>query len=272
MTILSENLELFENTTIKNKKVVLDTAKIQTNEYELKIIAEKFISNHSIIQNFPEKQTAEKNNNGKFGGNILIEAKTASGSLKLVLNGENAGAVPKRRDISREERIRLSGLNGRHGRNAVYREFCNESTIFIFSDTYCWEECVVNPTRGENGRDARQGLPGFNGKNGGNSGSFHLKAQNFLNFHFTEIKKTPGLGSKGGKGSFGGVGGRKGINGRDYKNLCKFKPKSPRNGRDGKIGQRGKDGESGREQKVCLEKISLEETKKSIKYRRRNFR
>ena len=47
-TILSEDLELSENLVIQNRKVVLNMVSIQTNEYDLTILAEEFVSNHSF--------------------------------------------------------------------------------------------------------------------------------------------------------------------------------------------------------------------------------
>ena len=79
---------------------------IQTLQYDLTIIADEFISNHSIIKNFPEEQTAKKKENGKHGGNVLIEAKTTSGNLKLILKGENGGLVPVRRSLSKERTLK----------------------------------------------------------------------------------------------------------------------------------------------------------------------
>ena len=55
---ISENLELSKDTIIQNKKVVLNMVTIQTFEHDLTIIADEFVSNHSMIQNFPEGQKA----------------------------------------------------------------------------------------------------------------------------------------------------------------------------------------------------------------------
>ena len=255
ITILSEDLELSENTIIQNKKVILDMMTIKTLQHDLTIIAEEFISNHSIIKNFPEEQTAKKKENGKHGGNVLIEAETASGNLKLILKGENGGLVPVRRSLSKKERLKLKGKAGGNGRDAIYREFCNTETFIILSNTHCWEECILPPTRGERGGNGLQGFPGWNGKSGGNSGSFHLKAINLSDFYLTDIKKTPGLGSPGGKGSSGGYGGKRGKNGRDTENLCSSHLPRPKKGRKGNRGKYGKNGEKGREEEVCLESL-----------------
>ena len=203
-TFISEDLELSESTTIQNKKVVLDMVTIKTFQYDLTIIADEFLSNHSVIQNFIEGQKAKKKENGKHGGNILIETKTASGNLKLILNGENAGKVPARRSISKKERLKLKGSAGKNGRDAIYREFCRTETFLILQNRHCWDECILPPTRGESGGNGLQGFPGWSGKSGGSSGSFHLKAINLSDFHLTDITKTHGLGSTGGKGSPGG--------------------------------------------------------------------
>ena len=262
ITILSEDLELSENTIIQNKKVILDMMTIQTLQHDLTIIAEEFVSNHFFIRNFPEGQTAQKKENGRSGGHVLIKARTAKGSLLLTLSGENGSSVPKR-EITRRERAKLSGRNGENGYNAVYDTWCRDFYIplglgffgKIVLDRNCWNECRVHPTRGQNGGNGRQGYPGYDGRKGGNSGSFYLQASNLSDFHLTDVQKTPGLGSPGGKGSSGGYGGKRGKNGRDTENLCSSHLPRPKKGRKGNRGKYGKDGENGREGEVCLESL-----------------
>ena len=270
-TILSEDLELSENTIIQNKKVVLDMMTIQTLQHDLTIIAEEFISSHSFIQSFSEGQTAKEKEDGRSGGHVLIKAKTSKGSLGLILSGENGGYVPTRQ-ISRSERAKLSGRNGANGYDAIYDTWCRDFYIpfglgifggRIVLDRNCWQKCRVNPTRGRSGENGRQGYPGYTGKRGGDSGSFYLQAFNLSDFHLTDVKKTPGLGSKGGKGSIGGYGGARGKNGRDRKRLCSSNFPNPKSGRRGYRGKLGKTGESGKEGAVCLE--SLKSQKQQVK-------
>lgn len=265
-TIVSEDLELSENLVIQNRKVVLNMVTIQTLQYDLTILAEEFVSNHSFIRNFPEGQTANDKIDGRNGGHVLIKAKTAKGSLGLILSGENGGYVPKR-PISRRERNKLAGRNGKNGYDAVYDTWCRDFYIplglgilpgKIVLDRDCWQECRVNPTRGGNGEDGRQGYPGYIGKKGGNSGSFYLQAFNLSDFHLTDVQKTVGLGSRGGKGSASGYGGERGKNGRDREGLCSANLPRPKRGRKGYKGKRGKDGENGIEAKVCLENLKNE--------------
>ena len=263
-TIVSEDLELSENLVIQNRKVVLDMVTIQTLQYDLTILAEEFVSNHSFIRSFPEGQTAKDKIDGRNGGHVLIKAKTAKGSLGLTLSGENGGYVHKR-PISRRERNKLAGRNGENGYDAVYDTWCRDFYIplglgllpgKVVLDRDCWQECRVNPTRGGNGEGGRQGYPGYDGKKGGNSGSFYLQAFNLSDFHLTDVKKTIGLGSRGGKGSAGGYGGERGKNGRDREGLCSSNLPRPKRGSKGDRGRRGKTGENGIEGKVCLENLN----------------
>ena len=272
-TIISEDFELSEKLVIQDKKVVLDMIQIQTNEHDLTIIAEEFLSNHSIIRNFQEEQTAEKKQEGKSGGHVLIKAKKAKGSLGLILSGENGGSV-SRRLISRSERAKLSGPEGENGYDAVYDKWCQDFYIplglgvfggKIVLDRNCWFECRVNPTRGGNGEEGRQGYPGYEGKRGGDSGSFYLQAFHLSEFHLIEVKKTVGLGSRGGKGSAGGYGGERGKNGRDRKGLCSANLPRPKRGRKGDRGQRGKAGENGKKGAVCLEYLNNQQAQSNIK-------
>ena len=260
-TLISENLKLTKDTIIQNRKVVLDMITIKTFEHDLFILAEEFVSNHSIIQNFPEKQKAKKFHNGENGGNILIETETATGELQLILNGEKAGRVPKVRELSKREKRNLKGHDGENGYNAVYKPICMATSIsaIIFPiNRYCWQYCAVFPIKGYPGGKGRPGLPGFNGKNGGSSGSFHLKAFALSDFHLIDIKNIPGTGSKGGKGSLGGAGGRGGENGQDEKGLCNYKLPRRKNGKRGARGAWGKDGKNGKKGTVCLEKFLRE--------------
>ena len=254
-TTLSKNFELSENTVIKNKKVIFNMVKIKTFQHDLTIIADEFISNHSIIQNFEEEQTAKENKKGKSGGHVLIQAKIAKGSLSLILNGENAGAVT-RRILSEEEKFELFGMNGRNGRNAVYGKLCEEFTFLFLTNENCQNICLQNAESGENGERGKKGFKGENGKNGGDSGSFYLQAFNLKDFNLTDIKKTVGLGAHGGRGSLGGFGGLGGQSGRDEKNLCK-KPLQAKNGERGKSGENGIEGKNGIEETVCLENLKL---------------
>ena len=203
---------------------------------------------------------AQKKEIGRSGGYVLIKARTAKGGLFLTLSGENGGSVHKRK-ITRRERVKLSGHNGKNGYNAVYDTWCRDFYIplglgffgKIVLDRNCWNECRVHPTRGQNGGNGRQGYPGYDGRKGGNSGSFYLQAFDLSDFHLTDVQKTPGLGSPGGKGSFGGYGGKRGKNGRDTENLCSSHLPRPKKGRTGNRGKYGKNGENGREGEVCLE-------------------
>ena len=226
ITTIAEDFELIEDTVIKNTKVVLDMATVKTNEYDLVIVADEFFSNHSVIQSFSFEQKVKEKTPGRNGGNVLIETKTAGGTLQLILNGESAGVVPAKKNISIRERNKLVGRSGRDGQDAVYREICTEaplSRLMEFSMLglggfpvmrkvmgtieECKEVCAVPPTMGEGSSSGRQGLPGFNGFDGGNSGSFLLKATHLSDFQLTKIQNIPGLGSKGGKGSAGGYPG-----------------------------------------------------------------
>ena len=256
ITRITKNIELVKDAVIQNKKVVLDMMIIQTNEHDLTIRADEFVSNHSVILNFTEGQTAKEKEDGKSGGNILIKAKTAKGNLKLILNGENGGFVSKRRSLNKDELSKLKGFDGENGSSAVYKQFCRTETFLILKNKKCWDECVVPPTRGQEGGDGHQGYPGFDGKHGGNSGSFHLKAFHLSDFYLTDIEKIVGLGSQGGKGSSGGLGGKAGRNGRDDKALCRIKLSRAKKGRRGKRGPKGIEGKNGGEGTVCLESLA----------------
>ncbi len=255
-TIISENLDLFNDMVIQNKRVIFDKVVIRTFEHDLFILADEFISDNSIIQNFSPEQIAKRAQDGRSGGNILIEAISVKGNVKLILNGERGGSV-SRRKISNRQLNKLSGRKGRRGQNAVYRNICNEYVAGLFTTgIICGIKCIARPTNGENGEDGVRGFRGFDGKNGGNSGSLLVKAFDTSEFVFAEVKQTPGFGSKGGRGSYGGEGGRGGRPGRDRSKLCYSSTYEGREGDDGDRGKRGEKGKDGEKGTVCIEKIS----------------
>ena len=264
LTVISGSLELEKHTIIKSLKVILDKAVIQTNEYNLSILADEFSSNHSTIQNFKASQTAQAEENGKNGGRVLISSNKASGVLSLFLNGENGGKV-KKRFLSKKEREELKGKTGKNGKDAVYQRYCKDIHLPIFLGPLgeflsqqivisrkCWWQCSINQTIAEDGGKGKSGLIGFNGKTGGNTGSFHLKTLDTSDFTL-ELKKSVGLGSEGGLGSTGGRGGKAGKNGKDYKNLCGLKLPQAQKGRRGRRGKTGKVGKNGIEKLACIE-------------------
>ncbi len=200
ITTIAEDFELTEDTVIKNTRVVLHLATIKTGEHDLVIVADEFLSNHSVIQNFPSKQKAKDQTPGRNGGNILIEAETARGMLKLILNGEDAGPVPAKRSISIEERIKLFGRRGRDGKDAIYHEICKGTPVHIrnFSTEMgfpsvnrilsagekggCRKKCGVPPTEGQPSSDGQRGLPGFDGLKGGDFRFFPFKGNLLIRF------------------------------------------------------------------------------------------
>ena len=258
-TIISEDLELTKDSTIQDRRIVLSNVTIKTFEHDLTIRAEEFISNQAVIQNFPEKRKARTKQNGKNGGNILIEVEIVQGELQLILNGEGGGRVSRGRSVSRSK---LRGQRGKDGQDAVYRKYCRDVKFLALwtADKRCRYRCMAPPTGGQDGEDGKRGLPGFDGKDGGNAGSFHLRAYLLSDFRLTDVQNKPGVGSKGGKGSFGGYGGPRGRNGRDYKDLCSYYLPKTKKGKNGKEGPRGKNGKKGEKGTVCLEKLLQGET------------
>ena len=272
ITLISEDLEIEEDTVIQNRKVVLNMVAIKTFEHDLTIKSEEFVTNHSVIQNFPEGQKTKKREHGKSGGNILIEAESAKGELQLILNGEEAGRVSNQEIISKKERAKLKGRRGQSGRDAVYKTHCRSGGVSLSVGSMpvvsipvgqeCQDECISPPTAGQNGGNGLQGVPGSDGKNGGSSGSFYLKAFELSDFHLTSIQNNPGIGSKGSRGSVGGFPGVRGRNGRDSKKLCNHKLPPTSKGKKGKRGPSGKSGENGKKGTVCLERL-IEDTESS---------
>ena len=270
--LISEDLELEKDTVIQNRKVVLNMVAIKTFEYDLTIKSEEFVSNHSVIQNFPEGQKAKKRKHGKNGGNILIEAENAKGELQLILNGEEAGRVSNQEIISKKERAKLKGRRGQRGRDAVYKTHCRSGgvslslafvpIVSIPVGQKCQDECVSPPTAGQNGGNGLQGIPGSDGKKGGDSGSFYLTAFELSDFHLTSIQNNPGIGSKGSRGSLGGWPGERGRNGRDIKKICNHRLSPTSKGKKGKRGPSGRNGKNGKKGTVCLEKL-IEDTDNS---------
>ena len=257
---IDSNLQLTGDTIIMGKKVFLNMALIETFEHHLLIMADEFVSRHSLIRNFPPSLETEKKQEGKAGGNIWILTQTAVGDLRLILNGLNGGAVPNRGKLSRRERRQIIGRDGADGSDAVYKLVCRPLDYHIFESETCEWLCDEPPERGEPGERGQRGIAGPDGKRGGDSGSFLLSAFELDNFRLSHVQKLPGEGSPGGRGSDGGFGGKGGKAGRDDAGLCAQQVSHQRiEGNKGERGPHGKTGENGHTGFVCLEKRFLSE-------------
>lgn len=64
---------------------------LRTFHHDLVIIAKELWSDGGLISNFPTGAVAVREGNGRSGGMVTIFSEKATGSLRVILNGENGG-------------------------------------------------------------------------------------------------------------------------------------------------------------------------------------
>jgi hypothetical protein len=147
-------------------------------------------SNGQIVT-FPENETAKAGQNGRSGGHLLLDLKSAKGALKIQMRGENGGRGPDAPPPDEN----LMGKRGRDISSEIFNGRCAKGPIS--------EDC------GQGGKGLK-GYPGAPGGSGGNTGSLEVRLND--NSDFTQfIDRIPGHGAHGGSGGLGGIGGPHGI-------------------------------------------------------------
>lgn len=153
--------------------------------------------------------------------------------------------------------VRLFGMNGSHGKNAVEPgEFQKPSraqdgqngvdaVVDVIRGPNGIEAkvCVHSASSGQNGKDGLEGVNGEHGSRGGSSGSLLISANDYGDAEVTIVAKA-GLPGEGGLPSRGQLGGRKGKAGRSWE-PCAYYAKDGVDGKDGKDGVKGQDGAPG---------------------------
>ncbi|XGC81364.1 hypothetical protein ACES2L_02555 [Bdellovibrio bacteriovorus] len=190
------------------------------NEVHLEI--ENLVSDDGLIATFPENAQALSQQNGKHGGHIVLNIKSAQGHLKSILRGENgADGLPGNPPDA--------ALNGTPG-----------LPMGAFCDSQKKGYPAVAPGPGA------KGYRGGDGSHGGNSGTLLVEVNQDLGFKL-DVKKVAGKGGEPGAGGEGGAGGAPGLATKKCESAIYKEP-----GKDGPQGDDGASGKDGETQDHCV--------------------
>lgn len=267
-TVNAEQIGLMKNSLNKIDTLIFsENSTLETLGGYLKLEIDQIIAlENSTIKSFAkeENQTASKNSNGKDGGFLELNSKSALGELKIIMNGQNAGPVSGSPEAPTHypKEYTAGMLDG-------VVEIVED--VRVCDDRYdrpiCqWEpQTTQMPTSGLDGLPGVKGATGFSGFNGGNSGiaKITVKTAEFFEIVF-DLKE--GLASVGGDGSIGGPGTPGGnihcSNRSDYCKYANIKRGNP--GPQGPNGDRGLTGKNGNIQFAEYINLSAPETNQSI--------
>lgn len=267
-TVNAEQIGLMKNSLNKIDTLIFsENSTLETLGGYLKLEIDQIIAlENSTIKSFAKEEnlTASKNSNGKDGGFLELNSKSALGELKIIMNGQNAGPVSGSPEAPTHypKEYTAGMLDG-------VVEIVED--VRVCDDRYdrpiCqWEpQTTQMPTSGLDGLPGVKGATGFSGFNGGNSGiaKITVKTAEFFEIVF-DLKE--GLASVGGDGSIGGPGTPGGnihcSNRSDYCKYANIKRGNP--GPQGPNGDRGLTGKNGSIQFAEYINLSSPETNQSI--------
>lgn len=220
---------------------ITENGKLYTQGQNVFLHVQNLKSSKGQIFTFPENETAKDGHNGRSGGHLLLDLKSAQGVLKIQMRGENGGrgldAPPP------DEKLR--------GRRGV------DITVELFNGI-----CSGGPISADCGQGGKglKGYPGGSGGDGGNAGTLEIRLEDKSEF-INMVDRIPGHGAPGGSGGLGGGGGYHGVIdmrpileiNMEWYHTEKFNNVN-RNGPTGNAGDPGVDGKDGIVQNICINK------------------
>lgn len=243
--VRKDQSEFTENTTLSVNRVFLGDVPLRTNGFDVEIQTSELISKKGIIETFPEGQKANLNIDGRNGGNLIINATSAHGSLKVFMRGEHGGDGAKGPAFSDRAASGAAAGEGSYFCECVGMH-CDGplvlSTKIQARTCYC-EVSGGNAGNGANGVQGRKGLPA---RKGGSSGNLKINIRDGSGF-LVETYKSIGLAGQPGEGGDGQLGG---LGGTSSGAKCSGKPGGGgATGPKGDVGDKSQDGEL---QTICL--------------------
>jgi len=241
-------LIMSEQTVLRYDRLVLGkNSKLITQGLNVRFEVKELIAEDAEILTFKPDQYAQIGASGRRGGNIEIIAETATGNLKIIMQGEHGsmGFPGKEPDEA------LRGARGVNGQDSLWVLLPNSGL-----DIYCTKKA-------ENGAPGAPGLPGYSGGEGfrgGDSGTSLVRVLDPEEFQVS-FQKNPGRGGEGGPGGAGGPGGfggepgkeaMPGYHGPPWRNYAAPGPVGPQ----GPQGPAGKTAPNGNTEKVCIQLAS----------------
>lgn len=200
--------EFSENTTLSVNRVFIDDIPLRTNGFNIEIQANELIANKGIIETFPEGIKANLNTEGRTGGNLIINANSAHGSLKIFMRGEHGGDGGKGPAYASRAADGAAAGDGNLFCDCVGRSCMGPvSTDPRPMASFC--SCDSMGRDGGNGANGVKGNKGFPARNGGSSGNLKINIKDGAGFLVETFKSNgiAGLPGEGGDGQPGGLGG-----------------------------------------------------------------
>ena len=250
-------------------------SRLIANREGLRIEAQEIISNGATIQSFLDPSSVRENKSASSGGPILIQAKVAKGSIKIIAQGED-GAPGIEGKPGRDGNPGKRGLDGKSTsiiaafksyvdpEIANFRYLNNQTEAEEFKARIdrllpgChplrakYERCSRKPEPGTPGENGEKGQDGGPGGKGGDSSTV-VVAINDPKGLALEVLTEPGHGGTPGLGGKGGLGGQGGEAGSlDPHCVCPRETFTPIDGKSGPPGKDGSKGENGNRSPVCV--------------------
>lgn len=225
-----------------NRIFILKDKSLQTNGYNIELVANELRSENGIIETFPEDNKAATDNDGKSGGKLTIKVQSATGDLKILMRGQNGG------DGSKGEAYPNRAADGAAAGSGNRMCECIGKNCLILEATHCY--CESKGSNGGNGTDGSQGHNGNRAGHGGNAGELNIAVQDGREFDLQTyaFKGLAGNPGEGGEGQDGGIGGQRPKTIEAEK--CGGDPGG--NGSKGSSGNRGASGNDGNLGLMCI--------------------
>lgn len=208
--VRKDQSEFLENTTLSVNRIFFDDVPLKTNGFNIEIQANELIANKGIIETFPEGVKANLNADGRSGGNLILNANSAHGSLKVYMRGEHGGdggkgpAFPSRASdgVGAGEGSLFCDCIGRNCMGPI-------STEPQIQGRAC--SCESMGRDAGNGSNGAKGNKGLSARNGGSSGNLKINIKDGAGFLIETFKAfgVAGVPGEGGDGQPGGYGGAK---------------------------------------------------------------
>ncbi|RYZ93194.1 MAG: hypothetical protein EOP06_01860 [Proteobacteria bacterium] len=227
---------LNQDQRIKIQRLFLSSTPLITNGFDIEIVADEIRSEDGSIETFHEDSKASLDQPGQGGGQLLIKARVAVGSLRIQMRGQQGG------DGSRGGELARASTGADAVKGGEYA--CSAATA---SAPMCY--CKSFGPNAESGAAGNVGMQGSPASKGGATGYLRLEVVDGQELGLV-VKKFPGLPGAPGEGGLGQLGGFGGKGRGRSRSDCR--------GSDGETGQSGPSGPAGQaasagdEEQACI--------------------
>ena len=243
--VRKDQSEFLENTTLSVNRVFFDEVPLRTSGFNIEIQTNELIANKGIIETFTDGIKAKLNAEGRGGGNLIINANSAHGSLKVYMRGEHGGDGEKGPAFPNRANGGSAAGDGSLFCDCVGRNCMGPvSTEPQIQAHVC--SCESTGRDAGNGTNGAKGNKGFSARNGGDSGNLKINIKDGAGFLIETFKSfgIAGVPGEGGDGQLGGLGGT--TSGK------KCSGKAGGGGATGPKGDNGEKAEDGKLGTICV--------------------